>query len=100
MKFIRTNAVLSVCLAASAVVAQSTAPTPKLRDVCAADFQKLCPDVQPGHGAIGQCLKGHIAELSSDCKSGLIAHREAARARKSAMADAPATDPMSATPPK
>ncbi len=69
----------------------------QLRQVCAADFQKLCPDATPGHGAIAQCVKGHIQELSPDCKSALMARREAMRERKAAMGSAPAAG--AATPP-
>ena len=35
---------------------------------CAADIQKFCADVQPGGGAIVQCLKKHEADLSEACK--------------------------------
>ena len=36
---------------------------------CAGDIAKFCKDVQPGHGRILKCLKGHENELSPDCKS-------------------------------
>lgn len=38
---------------------------------CAADVKKLCADVQPGGGAIVNCLKEHTAELSSECKASI-----------------------------
>ncbi len=96
MTLLRTAGVLATCLAASAAAAQTEpAPMPKLRQVCAADFQRLCPDVTPGHGAVAQCVKGHLQELSPDCKSAVMARREANRERKAAMAAAP----TSATPP-
>jgi hypothetical protein len=97
MTFLRTAAALAACLAAGAAAAQTpTAPMAQLRQVCAADFQKLCPDAVPGHGAIAQCVKGHVQELSPDCKSALMARREAMRERKAAMGGAPA---MASTPP-
>jgi hypothetical protein len=85
MSFLRTAGALAACLAAGAGAAQTPPPTPKLRQICAADFQKLCPNVTPGHGALAQCVRGHVQELSSDCKSALMARREAMRARKAAM---------------
>ena len=99
MTFLRNVGVIAACLAAGAASAQTPAPMPKLRQVCAADFQKLCPDVTPGHGAVMQCFKGHMSELSPDCKSGLMAHRQAARARKAAMANTSSPAPTTATPP-
>jgi hypothetical protein len=95
MTFLRTTAALAACLAAGAAAAQTPPPMPKLREVCAADFQKLCPGVTPGHGAVAQCVRGHVQELSPDCKSALMARREAMRERKAAMGTAPAA----ATPP-
>ena len=90
MTFLRTAGALAACLAAGAAAAQTPPPMPKLRQVCAADFQKLCPDVTPGHGAVAQCVKGHVQELSPDCKSALMARREAMRERKAAMGSTPA----------
>ncbi len=95
MTLLRTAAALAACLAAGAAAAQ-TPPTPRLREVCAADFQKLCPGVTPGHGAVAQCVRGHVQELSPDCKSALMARREAMRERKAATGNPPAATP---TPP-
>ena len=89
MTALRTLAVLAACLAAGAAAAQTASPMPKLRQACAADFQKLCPDVTPGHGAVAQCVRAHVKELSPDCKSALMARREAMRERKAALASAP-----------
>jgi hypothetical protein len=96
MTFLRTAGALVACLAAGAAAAQTPPAMPKLREVCAADFLKLCPDVTPGHGAVAQCVKGHVQELSPDCRSALMARREAMRERKAAMGSAPAPG---ATPP-
>jgi hypothetical protein len=96
MTFLRNAGVLAACLAAGAAMAQTPPePMPKLRQICAADFQKLCPGVTPGHGAVAQCVRGHVQELSPDCKSALMARREAMRERKAAMGSPPAA---SATP--
>lgn len=97
MTALRASAALAACLAVTAAAAQTPpAPMPKLRQACAADVQKLCPDMTPGHGALAQCVRGHVQELSPDCKSALMARRAAMRERKAAMANAPAA---SATPP-
>ena len=91
MTFLRPAGVIAVCLAAGAAAAQ-TPPPPmaKMREVCAADMHRLCPDVAPGHGAVAQCFKGHVQELSPDCRSALMARREAMKERKAAMGAAPA----------
>lgn len=34
---------------------------------CKADVAKFCPQVQPGGGRIGQCLKQNEAQLSAPC---------------------------------
>ena len=94
---VQTAAVLALTVLAGTASAQTT-PLPKLRAVCAADFEKLCPDVKPGHGAVAQCFKGHTQELSPDCKAALMAHREAARAKRAAMAGDPSTTLPSAPP--
>ena|SRR5579872_5842913 len=46
-----------------AIAAAAADPGP-----CAADIQKFCAGVQPGGGAIAQCLKAHQADLSEACK--------------------------------
>ena len=47
MTFLRTTAALAACLTAGVAAAQTPAPMPKLRQICAADFQKLWPDATP-----------------------------------------------------
>jgi len=78
--------------------ADAQTPPPRVMDACRADFQKLCPGVTPGHGAIRQCLKGHLDEIGPGCRSALAAARDAARARRAAQSDAPPA-PAPATPP-
>jgi hypothetical protein len=38
------------------------------RDVCRADVERLCKDVQPGGGRVAQCLKDNEASVSPACK--------------------------------
>ena len=92
MTLVRTLGTLAACLAAGAAAAQTPpADAMKIRQVCAADIQKFCATVTPGHGAMVQCFKSHIMELSSGCRSALIARHDAERARKSGMTAAPST---------
>ena len=85
-------AVAAGLLAAGASAAQvSGAPRPGR--VCRSDVQRLCPNVTPGHGAVMQCLRGRMAEVSADCKSALMAARAAHRAKKAAEAAAGAPPP-------
>jgi hypothetical protein len=45
-------------------------------DVCKADVQKFCKDVQPGGGKVAKCLAQHDADLSAPCKEGIAKMRE------------------------
>jgi hypothetical protein len=40
---------------------------------CKADFERLCPGVQPGGGRIIGCLKAHKEEISIGCGKALQA---------------------------
>jgi hypothetical protein len=40
----------------------------KAREICKADFERLCKDVQP----LGPCVKAHDAELSKECRAALV----------------------------
>ena len=40
---------------------------------CKADFERLCPGVQPGGGRIIGCLKAHKMEISVGCGKALQA---------------------------
>jgi len=42
-----------------------------LREVCSADFARLCNGVQPGGGRIKACIKSHQSELSDGCRKAL-----------------------------
>ena len=56
----------------------------KIRTACAADAQKLCPNVERG-SALRTCLQANAAQLSEPCKaasSGGAAGRQAARGRR------------------
>ncbi len=52
---------------------------------CAADAKRLCPDTDPGHGAIMQCLKAHDADLSKECKDKIAAVRDQMRERAASL---------------
>jgi Cysteine rich repeat len=40
---------------------------------CKADYQRLCPGIQPGGGRIIGCLKAHKEEISIGCGKALQA---------------------------
>ena len=40
-----------------------------MRTACAADAQKLCPNVERGREAIRACLQANAAQLSEPCKA-------------------------------
>jgi hypothetical protein len=75
----RTLAIFTVAALMLAGAAQAQRGTPEQRaearalyTACHADIAKLCPNVQPGGGRIGACLKAHALDLSSDCKLALF----------------------------
>jgi hypothetical protein len=45
--------------------------TQEMSAACQSDVQQFCPDVSPGGGRLGQCLKQHQSELSSACQAEL-----------------------------
>ena len=42
------------------------------REACAADLQKLCPNVPEGGGRILACLKQHQDQVSAACKQAVL----------------------------
>ena len=56
---------LAAALFAAGAVAAEQRPG---RDVCRADVERLCKNVQPGGGRIAQCLKDNEASVSPECK--------------------------------
>jgi hypothetical protein len=71
-----TAAALAVTLfAANAATADPAAGAGDVRQACAADFQKACPDAKPGDGALKACAKAHFMSFSGPCKSALKAMR-------------------------
>ena len=69
-----TAALLAIALLGGAAVAQP-ADDSGVRQACAADFQKACPDAKPGNGALKACAKAHFMSFSAPCKSALKAMR-------------------------
>jgi multidrug efflux system membrane fusion protein len=47
----------------------------KSRTACAADVQRLCPNVERSKDAIRGCLQAHAAELSEACKAATAAQK-------------------------
>jgi hypothetical protein len=43
---------------------------------CAADAEKLCKGVEPGHGRVAKCMKEHESELSPACKANISKFKE------------------------
>ncbi|HEY5070937.1 MAG TPA: cysteine rich repeat-containing protein [Caulobacteraceae bacterium] len=71
-----------ILLASSAVGAQAAAP--QVRNICQADFQKLCPAAKPGRGAVMRCVKTRLSDVTADCKSAVTAAQERSAQRKAA----------------
>jgi len=54
-----------LALAAAAAFAQAGS------EPCKADFEKYCPGVKPGGGAVNACVKEHGSKFSPACKQAL-----------------------------
>jgi len=63
---------LLVAGAAAAQVA-TAADSEEVRQVCASDFQKVCPNATPGNGSLKACAKAHFMSFSRPCKTTLRA---------------------------
>ncbi len=61
---------LVVVLSPGMALAQTAAE----RAACQADFEKLCPGVQPGGGRIIECLAQHLNDLTPQCQTVVKAH--------------------------
>jgi hypothetical protein len=77
--------------------AASAQPAGSVREACAADMQKACPDAKPGPGGgMAMCGKQHFSEFSQPCQSALVAMRARMQAARAAKAEAA---PTSSSPP-
>lgn len=59
---------VAIILAASARAAQ---PSPQVRQLCEADYHRLCPTIVPGGSRILRCLLDNDKDLSSACRAAL-----------------------------
>lgn len=65
------RAVLLVALLLVFAGSASAQDRSSLRASCVDDFKKFCQHVQPGKGAIKQCLLAQTDKISSACKTAL-----------------------------
>ena len=61
-------------LALGLSVGVAAAQTAAEREACQADFEKFCPNVQPGGGRVVECLSQHLDQLTPQCKTVVEAH--------------------------
>ncbi|MDJ0788860.1 MAG: cysteine rich repeat-containing protein [Myxococcota bacterium] len=43
----------------------------RVRQACAAELARFCPELTPGEGGMMRCLRPHEAELSEDCRAAI-----------------------------
>jgi hypothetical protein len=65
---IAAGAALAQAPAAPSPAPSALAGRPRLRDVCAADFQRFCTNVTPGHGRLTRCLQRRKNQLQRTCR--------------------------------
>jgi hypothetical protein len=71
---------LALLLVGSAASAQ--APAPDVRQACAADAARVCPNTPREHGQMMSCMRGHWNDLSQTCRSAVIARRAAMKGNR------------------
>jgi hypothetical protein len=78
MKTLSQLAVMSLILGLAApAFAQNAAPAAgSVREACAADIQKVCPNAAAGPER-RQCIQDNMAKLSDPCKAALAARQQA-----------------------
>jgi hypothetical protein len=64
-------AVLALVIAAAGAAHADKVTPEQARQICSADFQKYCPNVQPGGGAIRACIRGHFMSFTKPCRRAL-----------------------------
>jgi hypothetical protein len=74
MRILRSGVLVAFALALGTGLA--SAEQHHGRDVCKADVEKFCKNVQPGEGKLGKCLTEHEANLSASCKERIAKTRE------------------------
>ena len=75
------SAGLALVLMAS-VTTGANAAAPKVRDICLADFQKLCPSAKLARGSVMRCVKTRLDDVSPGCRTAVTAAKEKSAARK------------------
>ncbi|HVM99446.1 MAG TPA: hypothetical protein VMT68_04445 [Caulobacteraceae bacterium] len=68
LRFAAAAAALAFCAGAASAASITAA---EVREICKADFDKACPDAQPGHGALGKCARKHYREFDKPCQKAL-----------------------------
>jgi cysteine rich repeat protein len=66
--------------AATAPSTEASEARAKVRTACAADIQKLCPNIEKGKGGLRNCLQANEKQLTDACKAAR-AERAAERAK-------------------
>jgi hypothetical protein len=59
-----------------------------MEGACKADVKKFCGDLQPGGGAIRDCMKKHESELSQACKDNIAEAKQKIQEKMAAIKDA------------
>ena len=100
MKFhtLASLATAASLLAVGFAAAQPAGP-PKVRQICAADMQRMCATAGPGKAAM-QCLRGHAGDVSPECKSAMEQARAMHAQRKADAAAAAQSAPPQGAPPQ
>lgn len=64
----------SLALAAAAF-ADTSAVDEAVRQACAGQFEKLCPGVEEGGGALRKCARAHFFKFTAPCRSAMMKTR-------------------------
>ena len=67
-------------LCAALLTTHSAVAASAVAKACAVDIKALCADVNPGGGALKDCVKAHFSDLSVDCQVAIIRAAEVGKA--------------------
>jgi len=74
---------------AAAVIADTSTATEAVRQACAGQFEKLCPGVEEGGGALRACARAHFFKFTASCRKAMMHMPKATQGNAPAGGSAP-----------
>jgi hypothetical protein len=84
---------LTVSLAVTGASLAQPTTEETVRQVCAGQFEKLCPGVDAGGGALRKCARAHFFQFTGPCRNAMMHMRKPAPGEGSAAGGSPPPKP-------